>query len=541
MDGVLPRPPGAATAPPAPPAEDVPIGPWAGVDPRVADPHRDEDWPAPGPPIPAPYEDRPPPPEVFAPPPVAAPPPNPNPQVFEKPRFMCNALDDAEAEMRKLWAWRERQKAGPPPDPVADDERAVAAPEVRAACASSFDGRDSIDITLAWDLLRRRVANGDKACAALLTSQDLSAAIRDLDAVLDAEADGEAMRACADAVTGAWALCARAGGTQIVDDAAACASGLLTLLERPLTVRAYVNCAGALQSLCRASDHACRRVLTGEGVKVLATALVWCVLDEDHSTGGLLKVVDTDLGCALVDLLALLAAVDATKIIGPLDDETTVLVGVALRAILLDERPQWTVPPLCKSGFHLLLRAPPSYYEWLVENGSVPRLLTLLEPLVVLYLVERDPDAQEPDAQIAPCLECVLNSARCGARGLEATKAWIYPPADDARWRADLAANAARAQTDADFADAVAESRRAPVDAPPYAMRTLLVELIYKCPSKKTRRLAGDLALSLCGGDEAEFALRVGGDAACVYLEGGPTGSYAPGGLGSEHRNPIGP
>ena len=53
-------------------------------------------------------------------PPVAALPPNPNPQVFEKPRFMCNALDDAEAEMRKLWAWRERQKAGPPPDPVAD-------------------------------------------------------------------------------------------------------------------------------------------------------------------------------------------------------------------------------------------------------------------------------------------------------------------------------------------------------------------------------------------------------------------------------------
>jgi hypothetical protein len=72
-------------------------------------------------------------------------------------------------------------------------------------------------------------------------------------------------------------------------------------------------------------------------------------------------------------------------------------------------------------------------------------------------------------------------------------------------------------------------------------MRTLLVELIYKCPSKKTRRLAGDLALSLCGGDAGEFELRVGGDAARVYLKGGPTGSYAPGGLGSEHQNPIGP
>ena len=61
---------------------------------------------------------------------------------------------------------------------------------------------------------------------------------------------------------------------------------------------------------------------------------------------------------------------------------------------------------------------------------------------VVLYLVERDPDAQEPDLQVAPCLECVLRSARCGAEGRAATKAWIYPPKDDERWRAALAANA---------------------------------------------------------------------------------------------------
>ena len=46
---------------------------------------------------------------------------------------------------------------------------------------------------------------------------------------------------------------------------------------------------------------------------MLATALAWCVLDEDMSKGGLLKVVDTDLGCALVDLLTVLAGADATN------------------------------------------------------------------------------------------------------------------------------------------------------------------------------------------------------------------------------------
>ena len=524
MDAPLPKPPTDDAKPPAPPKEDRPIGPWGG-EPMPADPDKDEDWPAPGPEIPAPYQDQRPDPEVFGGPDPGAPPPNPNPQTFEKPRFMCNALDDAEAEMRKLWAWRERRKRGPPPDPVEDDERAVPAAEVWAACAVAFAEADAIDVTLAWDLLRRRVANDDNECATGLASKVLEDGLGGLETVLEAEDDDEAMRACADAVCGAWARCAKAreasGG--VVEDAAACASNLLDLMQLALTVRAYVACAESLQSLCRTSPEACHEILHGEGVRVLATALAWCVLDEDMSKGGLLKVVDTDLGCALVDLLTILAGADATKVVGDLKAEAPALIGVCLRAILLDERPQWTVPPLCKSGVHLLLRAPESYYAWLVANGSVPRLLTLLEPLVVLYLVERDPDAQEPDLQVAPCLECVLRTARCGAEGRAATKAWIYPPKDDERWRAALAANAARAQDDADFAEAVEERRKHPVDPEPYAMRTLLVELMYKCPQKRTRRLAGDLVLELCGGDRAEFELRAGLDAAGRYWkEGSP-------------------
>ena len=111
MDAPLPKPPTDDAKPPAPPKEDRPIGPWGG-EPMPADPDKDEDWPAPGPEIPAPYQDQRPDPEVFGGPDPGAPPPNPNPQTFEKPRFMCNALDDAEAEMRKLWAWRERRKGG---------------------------------------------------------------------------------------------------------------------------------------------------------------------------------------------------------------------------------------------------------------------------------------------------------------------------------------------------------------------------------------------------------------------------------------------
>ena len=111
MDAPLPKPPTDDAKPPAPPKEDRPIGPWGG-EPMPADPDKDEDWPAPGPEIPAPYQDQRPDPEVFGGPDPGAPPPNPNPQTFEKPRFMCNALDDAEAEMRKLWAWRERRKRG---------------------------------------------------------------------------------------------------------------------------------------------------------------------------------------------------------------------------------------------------------------------------------------------------------------------------------------------------------------------------------------------------------------------------------------------
>ena len=251
-------------------------------------------------------------------------------------------------------------------------------------------------ISPTWDLLRRRVANDDNECATGLASKVLEDGLGGLETVLEAEDDDEAMRACADAVCGAWARCAKAreasGG--VVEDAAACASNLLDLMQLALTVRAYVACAESLQSLCRTSPEACHEILHGEGVRVLATALAWCVLDEDMSKGGLLKVVDTDLGCALVDLLTVLAGADATKVVGDLKAEAPALIGVCLRAILLDERPQWTVPPLCKSGVHLLLRAPESYYAWLVANGSVPRLLTLLEPLVVLYLVERDPAAQ---------------------------------------------------------------------------------------------------------------------------------------------------
>ena len=56
-------------------------------------------------------------------------------------------------------------------------------------------------------------------------------------------------------------------------------------------------------------------------------------------------------------------------------------------------------------------------------------------------------------------------------------------------------------------------------------MRTLLVELMYKCPQKRTRRLAGDLVLELCGGDRAEFELRAGTDAAGRYWKEGPSSS----------------
>ena len=231
--------------------------------------------------------------------------------------------------MRKLWAWRERRKRGPPPDPLEDDERAVPAAEVWRGCAAAFAEADAIDVTLAWDLLRRRVANKDEECATGLTSKILEDGLGGLEAVLAAEDDDEAMRACADAVCGAWARCARAREARgrVVERAAACAGNLINVMQLALTVRAYVACAESLQSLCRTSPEACREILRGEGVRVLATALAWCVLDEDMSKGGLLKVVDTDLGCALVDLLTVLAGADATKIIGDLEAEAPALVG----------------------------------------------------------------------------------------------------------------------------------------------------------------------------------------------------------------------
>ena len=52
-------------------------------------------------------------------------------------------------------------------------------------------------------------------------------------------------------------------------------------------------------------------------------------------------------------------------------------------------------------------------------------------------------------------------------------------------------------------------------------MRTLLVELMYKCPQKRRRRRAGDIVLELCGGDRAEFELRAGTDAAGRYWKEG--------------------
>ena len=265
-------------------------------------------------------------------------------------------------------------------------------------------------------------------------------------------------------------------------------------MQLALTVRAYVACAEA-QSLCRTSPEACHEILHGEGVRVLATALAWCVLDEDMSKGGLLKVVDTDLGCALVDLLTILAGADATKVVGDLKAEAPALIGVCLRAILLDERPQWTVPPCARAA-------------------STPCCARRSRLRVARRERERAPAADAARAarrplprgtgpgragagrrlQVAPCLERVLRSARCGAEGRAATKAWIYPPKDDERWRAALAANAARAQDDEEFAEAARGAAQAsPVDPEPYAMRTLLVELMYKCPQKRTRRLAGDL------------------------------------------------
>ena len=51
-------------------------------------------------------------------------------------------------------------------------------------------------------------------------------------------------------------------------------------------------------------------------------------------------------------------------------------------------------------------------------------------------------------------------------------------------------------------------------------MRTLLSSS-YGSPQKRTRRLAGDLVLELCGGDRAEFELRAGTDAAGRYWKEG--------------------
>ena len=80
----------------------------------------------------------------------------------EQPRYMCNQLEAAEAKMRELWAERAKEKAGPPPPDVSDDERAVVPDDVWRGCASS----DVAEATRSWDLLKRRVAVGDAAVGA---------------------------------------------------------------------------------------------------------------------------------------------------------------------------------------------------------------------------------------------------------------------------------------------------------------------------------------------------------------------------------------
>jgi len=167
---------------------------------------------------------------------------------------------------------------------------------------------------------------------------------------------------------------------------------------------------------------------------------------------------------------------------------------------------------------NLLTRAPQSYYAWLVENGAAPRLVHLLEVLLVLYLVEEDPGAQDPGRQVAPCLDAVRRMAGACRAGFDAVRALVFPPAADAAWRARVAADRARARGDAAAQEAFAAARTCPADAPKYTLRSLLFQILTDA-DEATRRLAAELVYDLCGRDAAEFALRAGLGNVAAHLQ----------------------
>ena len=201
-----------------------------------------------------------------------------------------------------------------------------------------------------------------------------------------------------------------------------CASNLLDLMQLALTVRAPVPVSASA-----ARRRACHEILHGEGVRVLATALAWCVLDEDMSKGGSqgrrhgprlrARGPPDDPGGA-----------DATKVPGTRRRRRPrSSASACARSCSTSGRSGRCCPcaraastPCCAP---VVLRVSP-------RTGACPAA-DALEPPVVLYLVERDPDAQELDLQVAPCLECAPR--RRGARARERGDEGVDLPAEGRR------------------------------------------------------------------------------------------------------------
>jgi len=142
-------------------------------------------------------------------------------------------------------------------------------------------------------------------------------------------------------------------------------------------------------------------------------------------------------------------------------------------------------------------------------------VLAALRRELLAYLVERS--VERPDAALVPALDV---ARQLHARGHAAVKAAVFPEEADVTWRARHAAERARLQTDATGTEKERYDRRRmrPVDAPAYATRTLLFELMTDVHST-TKRFATELLFALCENDAAEFSLRCGLGNAIAFLQ----------------------
>lgn len=137
-------------------------------------------------------------------------------------------------------------------------------------------------------------------------------------------------------------------------------------------------------------------------------------------------------------------------------------------------------------------------------------LLRLLEISLQRYVIQHVDGAQA----VVPVLATLTRAVKATPHAKTVVKAAIFPPQRDSVWQAKLPKQCATKEEKEQYE----RDRIHPVDAPPFALRTLLFHLMTDL-DPVAKRFATDLLYECCDRDHREFTLRCGLGNAIAFLK----------------------